>query len=77
MLLINAGSDNGRVNTAPAVLAFQKICVFLCGQTFFKLLIDTHFSFRNAASTSQNFVYNLLRKSKGRGFSFLCLTVKY
>ena len=37
-------SDNNRISAAPTVFVFQKIGVFLCGQAFFKLLIDTELS---------------------------------
>ena len=72
MLLINACADNHGISTAPTVFLFQKIGVFFCGQTFFKLLIDTELSLRYAATTSENSVDNLLRKRKSRGL-FLCL----
>ena len=37
-----------------------------------ELLIDSHFPLRNAAATGENGVDDFLRKSKSRGFSFLC-----
>ena len=51
VLFINIGSDDYGISTAPAVFIFQKICVFLCRQTLLELLIDSHFPFRNAATT--------------------------
>ena len=54
---------------------FQEVGIFFCRKTFFKLLIDTHFTLRKSASIRKNSVDNLLRKSKGRGFLFLCPTV--
>ena len=72
VLLINIGSDNSRIDSAPAVFIFQKICVFLCRQALLELLIDSHFPLRNAAATGENSVDDLLRESKSRGLSFLC-----
>ena len=72
VLLINIGSDNSRIDSAPAVFIFQKICVFLCRQALLELLIDSHFPLRNAAATGEDSVDDLLRKSKSRGLSFLC-----
>ena len=72
VLLINTGSDDYGISTAPAVFIFQKICVFLCRQALLELLIDSHFSLRNAAATGENSVDDLLRESKSRGLSFLC-----
>ena len=72
VLLINTGSDDYGISTAPAVFIFQKICVFLCRQALLELLIDSHFPLRNAAATGENSVDDLLRESKSRGLSFLC-----
>ena len=72
VLLINIGSDNSRIDSAPAVFIFQKICIFLCRQALLELLIDSHFPLRNAAATGENSVDDLLRESKSRGLSFLC-----
>ena len=72
VLLINTGSDNSRIDSAPAVFIFQEICVFLCRQALLKLIIDSHFPLRNAAATGENSVDDLLRESKSRGLSFLC-----
>ena len=72
VLLINIGSDNSRIDSAPAVFIFQEICVFLCRQALLELLIDSHFPLRNAAATGENSVDDLLRESKSRGLSFLC-----
>ena len=72
VLLINAGSGDYGISTAPAVFIFQKICVFLCRQALLELLIDSHFPLRNAAATGENSVDDLLRESKSRGLSFLC-----
>ena len=51
VLLINIGSDDYGISTAPAVFIFQEICVFLCRQALLELLIDSHFPLRNAAAT--------------------------
>ena len=75
MLLVNACADNNRISAAPTVFVFQKIGVFLCGQAFFKLLIDTELSLRYAAPTGENSVNDLLRKRKSRGL-FLCLHIQ-
>ena len=72
VLLINIGSDNSRIDSAPAVFIFQKICVFLCRQALLELLIDSHFPLRNAAATGEDSIDDLLRESKSRGLSFLC-----
>ena len=72
VLLINTGSDNSRIDSAPAVFIFQEICVFLCRQALLELIIDSHFPLRNAAATGENSVDDLLRESKSRGLSFLC-----
>ena len=72
VLLINIGSDNSRIDSAPAVFLFQKVGVFLCRQALLELLIDSHFPLRNAAATGENSVDDLLRESKSRGLSFLC-----
>ena len=72
VLLINTGSDDYGISTAPAVFIFQKVSVFLCRQALLELLIDSHFSLRNAAATGENSVDDLLRESKSRGLSFLC-----
>ena len=74
MLLINACADNNGISAAPTVFIFQKIGIFLCRQTLFKLLIDTELSLRYAASTGKNSVDDLLRKRKSRVF-FLCLHI--
>ena len=72
VLLINIGSDNSRIGSAPAVFIFHKICVFLCRQALLELLIDSHFPLRDAATTGENSIDDLLRESKSRGLSFLC-----
>ena len=72
VLFINTGSDDYGISTAPAVFVFQKVGIFLCRQALLELLIDSHFSLRDAASTGENSVDDLLRKSKSRGLSFLC-----
>ena len=72
VLLINAGSGNYWISTAPAVFLFQKVGVFLCRQALLELLIDTHFSFGNTAATGEHSINDLLRKSKSRGLLFLC-----
>ena len=72
VLFINTGSDDYGISTAPAVFVFQKVGIFLCRQTLLELLIDSHFSLRDAASTGENSVDDLLRESKSRGLSFLC-----
>ena len=72
VLLINTGSDDYGISTAPAVFIFQKVGIFLCRQALLKLLIDSHFPLRNAAATGENSVNDLLRESKSRGLSFLC-----
>ena len=72
VLLINIGSDDYGISTAPAVFIFQKICVFLCRQALLELLIDSHFPLRNAAATGEDSIDDLLRESKSRGLSFLC-----
>ena len=51
VLLINIGSDNSRIDSAPAVFIFQKVGIFLCRQALLELLIDSHFPLRNAAAT--------------------------
>ena len=75
VVFVNTRTDNYRIRATPTVFVFQKVGIFLCGKALFKLLIDTHFTLGNSASTGQHCVDNLLRKSKGRGFLFLCLTV--
>ena len=72
VLFINTGSDDYGISTAPAVFVFQKVGIFLCRQALLELLIDSHFSLRDAASTGENSVDDLLRESKSRGLSFLC-----
>ena len=72
VLLINIGSDNSRIDSAPAVFIFQKVGIFLCRQALLELLIDSHFPLRDAAATGENSVDDLLRESKSRGLSFLC-----
>ena len=72
VLLINTGSDDYGISTAPAVFIFQKVGIFLCRQALVELLIDSHFSLRDAAATGKNSVDDLLRESKSRGLSFLC-----
>ena len=72
VLLINIGSDNSRIDAAPAIFIFKKICVFLCRQALLELLIDSHFPLRDAAATGENSIDDLLRESKSRGLSFLC-----
>ena len=72
VLLINTGSDDYGISTAPAVFIFQKVGIFLCRQALLELLIDSHFSLRDAAATGENSVDDLLRESKSRGLSFLC-----
>ena len=72
VLLINIGSDNSRIDSAPAVFIFQKVGIFLCRQALVELLIDSHFPLRDAAATGENSIDNLLRESKSRGLSFLC-----
>ena len=72
VLLINTGSDDYGISTAPAVFIFQKVGIFLCRQALLELLIDSHFSLRDAAATGENSVDYLLRESKSRGLSFLC-----
>ena len=72
VLLINTGSDDYGISTAPAVFIFQKVGIFLCRQALLELLIDSHFPLRNAAATGENSVDDLLRESKSRGLSFLC-----
>ena len=72
VLFINTGSDDYGISTAPAVFIFQKVGIFLCRQALLELLIDSHFSLRDAASTGENSVDDLLRESKSRGLSFLC-----
>ena len=73
MLFVNACTDDDRIRAAPTVFVFQEVGVLFCGKALFKLLIDTHFALGNSASTGQYSVYDFLRKSKGRGFLFLCL----
>ena len=73
MLFVNACTDDDRIRAAPTVFVFQEVGVLFCGNALFKLLIDTHFTLGNSASTGQYSVYDFLRKSKGRGFLFLCL----
>ena len=72
VLLINTGSDDNGISTAPAVFIFQKVGIFLCRQALLELLIDSHFPLRDAAATGENSVDDLLRESKSRGLSFLC-----
>ena len=72
VLLINTGSDDYGISTAPAVFIFQKVGIFLCRQALLELLIDSHFPLRDAAATGENSVDDLLRESKSRGLSFLC-----
>ena len=72
VLLINACTDNYGISAAPAVFIFQKVGIFLCRQALLELLIDSHFSLRDAAATGENSVDDLLRESKSRGLSFLC-----
>ena len=72
VLLINTGSDDYGISTAPAVFIFQKVGIFLCRQALLELLIDSHFPLRDAAATGENSVDYLLRESKSRGLSFLC-----
>ena len=72
VLLINAGSGNYWISTAPAVFLFQKVGIFLCRQALLELLIDSHFPLRDAATTGENSVDDLLRESKSRGFLLLC-----
>ena len=72
VLFVNSCAGDSGINAAPAVFIFQKICVFLCRQALLELLIDSHFSLRDAAATGENSVDDLLRESKRRGLSFLC-----
>ena len=72
VLLINAGSGDYGISTAPTVFLFQKVGILLRGKAPLELLIDTHFSLGNAAATGEHSVYDLLRKSKSRGFLLLC-----
>ena len=73
VLFVNPCTYNDRIRAAPAIFIFEEVRIFLCGKTLFKLLINTELSFGYTASTSENGVDNLLRKSKGRGLFFLCL----
>jgi len=75
VLLINACADYNGISAAPTVFIFQKVSVFLCRQTFFKLFVYPEFAFGHAAPTGKNCVDNLLRKRKSRGL-FLCLHIQ-
>ena len=72
VLLINAGSGDYGISTAPAVFLFQKIGILFRRKASLELLIDTHFSLGNAAATGEYSINDLLRKSKSRGFLVLC-----
>ena len=60
VLLINTCAGDNGINAAPAVLLFEKVNVFFCGQALLKLLIDAELALFYIAPTSENSVDDLL-----------------